>query len=283
MEKLAEALRGGGVDVSSLGLLFETPQEKVYELTVPGTGAMDLWRRLRSLTEQTGHWPVLLGDEACVQHLRESVRWMTAMKTATILEDAATIDPVGWFENRHLDEIEAVERAEAVGSEHQRYYQELLAAEGPLRGLPQGPWPEDERGPTRFVLPFNPLTHEPLPRAHLALLPTVHGWQAPAFLRFGAFETCPSPGENVVLLKYWHDLYGAEVVGLAGDVLELQVTRPPRDRDQALALARQQFLYCRDIVTRELLGVQTIQRLAARLLNGGIWFFMWLPPEYSLE
>jgi hypothetical protein len=274
MEKLAEALRGGGVDVSSLGLLFETPQEKVYELTIPGTGAIDLWRRLRSLTEQTGHWPVLLGDDACVQRLRESVRWMTAMKTETILKDAATIDPVGWCENRHLDEVEEIERqlAKAESPEYQRYCTELLAADGPLRGLPQGPWPEGGTAGRQFSIPFGPMTHEPLPRVHAGLLPTVHGWQAPALLRFGAWNECPSPAENAVHFKYWGDLYGAEVVGIAGDVVELQVARPPHDRDAAVELARQQYLYCRDIVTQ---GVQTIQRLAATLLDAGVWFFWW--------
>jgi hypothetical protein len=273
VEQLTEALRKGDIDISSLGILFETGQEKVFELIVPGTKVIDLWRRLRALTDQTGHWPVLVGDDTCVQRLRESVRWMTSMKTEMILRDAATIDPRVWFENRYLDEIDEVKRAAEAGSpERERYWSDLLAADTPLRWLPQGPWPEEAHVARQFSIPFDAVTHEPLPRVHVALLPTVDGWQAPAYLRFGAWNESPSPGEHVVVFKYWGDLQGAEVVGIAGNVVEFQVSRPPRQRDAAIELAREQFLYCQDIVAQ---GVQTIQRLAATLHDSGMWHFWW--------
>jgi hypothetical protein len=274
MEKLADALRQGGIDVSSLALLFETAQEKVHELIVPGMEAIDLWRRLRARTEQTGHWPVLLGGDDRVKHLQESVRWMTAMKTEMIRKDAATIDPAEWFENRYLDEIDELKHAaiEADSPKKELYWSGLLTADDSFRWLPQGPWPEGTSVARRFSIPIDPVTQEPLPRVHVALLPTVHGWQAPAFLRFGAWGKCPSPGENAALMKYWGDRHGAEVVGIAGNVVELRVLSPPRDRDAALALAREQYLYCQDIVTQ---GVQTLQRLAATLLDGGVWSFWW--------
>jgi Domain of unknown function (DUF4253) len=70
----------------------------------------------------------------------------------------------------------------------------------------------------------------------------------------------------------WHDLYGAEVVGITSDVVEMHVAKPPLDRESALSLAKAQYLYCNDIVEQ---GTQTLSVLAATLLEGSVWYFWW--------
>jgi hypothetical protein len=77
---------------------------------------------------------------------------------------------------------------------------------------------------------------------------------------------------HVAFLKRWHEAWGAEVVGIAGDVVEMEVARPPKDRAAALALAREQFLYCADIVHQ---GVGSLEALGAILLGGKVWYFWW--------
>jgi hypothetical protein len=73
-------------------------------------------------------------------------------------------------------------------------------------------------------------------------------------------------------MKYWQERYGAEVVGVTHDVVEMLISRPPRTRAQALELAREQCLYCSDIVLQ---GTNTLDVLAASLLDGTTWFFWW--------
>lgn len=50
------------------------------------------------------------------------------------------------------------------------------------------------------------------------------------------------------------------------------VPRPPRDRVEAKALAREQYLYCADIMEQ---GTNTLVKLASALLDAEAWFFWW--------
>jgi len=103
-------------------------------------------------------------------------------------------------------------------------------------------------------------------------VPTPRGWEAPAFLNFGGWNACPQPAEHCAVLAYWKGRYGAEVASMTRDVIELEVARPPASRDEAMALALEQFDYCEDIVDQ---GVGTISNLAADLLAGSPWYFWW--------
>jgi len=115
-------------------------------------------------------------------------------------------------------------------------------------------------------------TGEPKPWVSLLLLPTPISWLAPAYLRFGDWNECPSPEIHLGLMRAWERQYGAEVVGISGDVVEMTVARPPATRAEAARLAVVQFAYCRDIVDQ---GVGTVEDLAAALLDAPIWFFWW--------
>lgn len=64
----------------------------------------------------------------------------------------------------------------------------------------------------------------------------------------------------------------APPVSMTHDVAELLVERPPKDRQVALALAEEQFIYCSDIVLQ---GTESIEALAVGLVGGSAWFFWW--------
>jgi hypothetical protein len=76
----------------------------------------------------------------------------------------------------------------------------------------------------------------------------------------------------VAVHKRWSDRYGSRIACASGDVIECTVARPPASRGEALALAREQFLYAPDIVHQ---GAETIEELAATLLGGRTWYFWW--------
>jgi Domain of unknown function (DUF4253) len=291
MDKLADILSAAGVDVSTLDVILQADMETIHRLTVPGAQAIETWEKVRGLVPQTGCWPVLLGDDSTLEALKDNLQRLRYPRAVRILEEAATIEPLQWFENRLLDEIDQLQgRLEyAQKPAEEAYCEKLLAQEGPFRGMRQGPWPEGFRPNHTFRIPCEPPAGEttalrdeagrvvahflmpgggPLPLVNIGLVSTPSCWQAPAYLRYGAWNNCPSAAEHVTLFKYWGELYGAEVVGMAGHVVEMKVARPPTDRDGALELAAQQYLYCEDIVG-------TLQRHAARLLGGTVWFFWW--------
>ena len=64
----------------------------------------------------------------------------------------------------------------------------------------------------------------------------------------GELEQCPPPAFHVAALRAWRERYGAELVGLGADVMNLRVARRPATRDEALELARAQYVYCSDII-----------------------------------
>jgi hypothetical protein len=54
--------------------------------------------------------------------------------------------------------------------------------------------------------------------------------------------------------------------------MNIKVETRPQSRAAALDLAREQFLYCSDIVEQ---GVGTLSALAAALMENDWWYFWW--------
>jgi hypothetical protein len=126
--------------------------------------------------------------------------------------------------------------------------------------------------PTEFILPYEHELKGFVIPITLALVPTQRSWHIPAFLKFGDYNACPEPAVHAAVLRRWEDQYGAEIVCVGYQIMELAVAHPPDNSDAALALAYEHFAYCGDIVLQ---GVDTIDALAAILLNGKTWFFWW--------
>jgi Domain of unknown function (DUF4253) len=80
------------------------------------------------------------------------------------------------------------------------------------------------------------------------------------------------PEIHVAMLRKWNVEYGAELVGMTGDVLNLRVARKPQTKEEATTLAIEMFYYCEDIVTQ---GTGSINALAASLMESDYWYFWW--------
>ena len=145
-----------------------------------------------------------------------------------------------------------------------------LSEDGPFRGLPQGLWPARQSPATPFT--SSRRIGKPLPRVHIGLVSTASAGKSPPICATGPGTTAPAQAEHAATFQFWDEQYGAEVVAMAGDVVEMRVARPPTDRDDALELAAQQYLYCEGHRgTRD----GDLQRLAAVLLGGTVWHFWW--------
>lgn len=115
-------------------------------------------------------------------------------------------------------------------------------------------------------------TGQPFESVWLVLVPTDDWTTIPAHLRWGHWNANPPPEIHVAALRSWRDRYGAELVGLSGDTMNIRVASKPASPDEAMALAGELYVYCNDIVDQ---GVGTVANLAAMLQSEDWWFFWW--------
>ena len=115
------------------------------------------------------------------------------------------------------------------------------------------------------------MTGKPFPNVYIVLVPTDNSTTISAHLHWGSWNECPAPEYHVAALRHWRDAYGAELVGLGRDTIDLKVARKPATRDEALELARVQYAYCNDIIDQ---GTRSYSVLAAGLMADDWWFFL---------
>lgn len=137
---------------------------------------------------------------------------------------------------------------------------------------PLGEWPTEESRSTGLSIAHDLMTGEPFPKVYIVLVPTNDSTTIPAHLHWGSWNECPTPEYHVAALRHWRDTYGAELVGLGRDTIDLKVARKPATRDEAIQLARVQYAYCNDIVDQ---GTGSYSVLAAELMAHDWWFFWW--------
>jgi hypothetical protein len=98
-----------------------------------------------------------------------------------------------------------------------------------------------------------------------AEIPRLLGWG-------GAGNQGISGAQHEVVLAHWHRRFGAELLTLAFDVIELSVPHPPTDPAEVARTAEEQTDYCTDIVDQ---GIGTTTALAEQQVHGRKWFFWW--------
>lgn len=215
----------------------------------PGASALQEWERLKSAGRGV---PVVVGsDEELDALLLNNFHptWSIQEDPPDVADVLAKADRIPNAAQRTLDKIG------------------LVFARPPV-----GPWPDQPPASAGLSLSLNVLTGDPIETVQIVLVPT-HDWtEVPAHLRFGGFEMNPPPESHSAAFRSWRDRYGAELVGMSFDTLNLRIATRPASRDEALTLAREQFRYCRDIVDQ---GVGTLSNLAAGLMADDWWYFWW--------
>ncbi|MBS0473131.1 MAG: DUF4253 domain-containing protein [Proteobacteria bacterium] len=256
--------------------------------------ALSKWKDLKSAGRGM---PVILGgDDAGLRNLFEPFgpdadKFWPRPPLAEVLASAAQIRwPDDFAAKRKADEVAAeaglrkdleknpdmalptIFLTDGEGHSHTLSREETLAKLLDTPHEPEiGTWPAQPEGSPGLTVAYD-LNGTPLPKVYIALIPTDDWTTIPAYLRWGEWNECPAPEYHVAALRSWRDRYGVELVGMGFDTLNLTVTRPPDTRDAALALAKEQYIYCADIIDQ---GVETYSNLAAALLSSDWWFFWW--------
>lgn len=213
-----------------------------YEV-VPGTAALQRLDDLRAAGQGT---PVILGGREQFERSVESYGCVDSTPEDLVAQ-ASELDPLAWLAEREEAELE---------------YYEIDAAD----------WPEDASPNESLTAHLDISTGEPLDQVYITVLPTNTSWAAACYLKTGGWNNMPFAHEHAALWRHWEEQYGAKIACIANDTIEFTVARPPRTRDEAMALARQQYIYCADIVHQ---GVQSVEALAATVLDAPVWFFWW--------
>jgi Domain of unknown function (DUF4253) len=132
----------------------------------------------------------------------------------------------------------------------------------PKTWSPAGPFPDDGH-------PF--LVKEHLqgfkPIITLAYIPAESAADLPAHLRLGGWNAVPEAHIMVALFRKWQRDYGAEIVAISLDAMDVRVTRKPATREEALVLAREHLKFCSTGAT--------IAEAAAALMETSWWHFYW--------
>jgi hypothetical protein len=223
---------------------FRVGEQPVYTFTIPGRDAIRKWHELRTVTPPFGYWPVVHGEEGEFQ--RQLMDRDEALSVDDLVTQAISLDVDEFFERR----LEESNEPNAHGD-----------------------WPTvSESEVLDFTLPQQSLGEGFRPELTMSLIPVAETWKVASVLNGGGWNEYPCAQEHIAVQRRWNIHYGAELVGMSGDVLEFKPARRPSSQEEALTLAREQFAYCSDLVYQ---GVGSIEALAASLLAGSIWYFWW--------
>jgi len=259
--------------LASASRVYTLPDGRgVLAVTVPAGSALAAWQSLRDVHAETGLWPFLTDPK------RDGSR-------PTVWEDLADLDEADGGEPRQLDAVEDlfarwsaeyleegeygdedddedidedVDELDAELDEHDGG--DLAAAHrcGPL-DLPAEPAAGDcwAAGTIEIGLcPAGPGGTE---------IPRLFEWA-------GALNYGISGAEHEAVLNHWRRQFGAELLTLGFDVIELAVPHPPTDRADVARIAEEQTAYCPDVVDQ---GVGTTTALAEQQVYSHTWYFWW--------
>ena len=109
----------------------------------------------------------------------------------------------------------------------------------------------------------------------LAKIPTDKPWELAAWLPMGGFNDCPSPAEQVAVLKYWYEKYAAIPAVVSYETWEFGIKQPIASKEEALALALEHLGFCYDRIMQYGGYDYTVGKLASTLMNSKTWYFWW--------
>ncbi|WP_026123530.1 DUF4253 domain-containing protein [Nocardiopsis chromatogenes] len=239
----------------------------VYVARVPEKEVLPLWSSLRALHDSSGWWPVLSGDPSPTL-----IPW--EMLDGSVDTSALALgnkhNPVSLLQDLYVRTFPDPGPGDGPAPSLVHDAADLAQR---LAHLDEAP---DRPGADRDVL-FEPEPSAPWavasPTTLLMLVRASAGHEVPALLRWdGACNHGIEGHQHMAVLRHFHAEYGAELVGMTGDVIELVVDRAPASPGGAALAAMEMYAYCPDIVLQ---GIGSIESLAERVAPTGDWFLWW--------
>ena len=231
---------------NSFKIFIHNNEDTVYSYDIMGDKAIDDWKILRKITDETGFYPIILGESDQLDFSNPSLMKGDSLCTnSQLLRKGMSLNPKDLFKEWVEDDPE--------------YY-----------AIEKGEWAANPYVKNNIRIPYNLVNGKPL-KVNILLIPTKKSYEVPSILKFGGWNYCPFPEEQISILKYWYDKYGAELVAIDNDTIEMIVKKLPTDREEAIKLAKEQIYYCPDRKQ----DFDTLLKLASSLMVSNYWYFWW--------
>lgn len=214
--------------LSSAGLSLEPVQPFPIEVLVSSPINPQLAMELLDQLDGESRQVVAMDLDAVLEWLdelgKETLQWMAneaAKLEKELVDDAA----VTFFRER---------QRVVFGSDNSDYLHTLGEQMRGLESLSTDPELPDQEPQPEWV------DHN-LPVQLVALDCAPH--LVPLYLCFGGFNRCPFPEEHAAVLGYWGRRYGARVIHLGRNTLDLELSQPPRLRRELRRAVWAYFLH----------------------------------------
>lgn len=204
-----------------------------------------LWSDLRAEHATSGLWPVLLEDA--------TQPWSAGQIAPEPVTDIANYDAAAFMAEVWSDLSDPAADIEPFG----RY------SPGPAYPAELREPPADAADRCARLLAGRPLGLVPVSRSADVL--TAIGWQ-------GARHHNEWTAPLSAVLRSWEDRFGARLVGLGFNSLELSVAAPPVTWRHALHVAAEHWTFCPEIVIQ---GTGTLAGHAEQIKGQDTWSFWW--------
>lgn len=227
-----------------------------------GPAPAGLWAALHRAHPLSGLWPLLLsplsgGDP----HYRP---WLSGELFPEQSSDPAAHDPAAllrtWWETATEDGDDAEALAEALAP-----YGPDWPGPAPAVPLPDGAAAAEARGLAEALVSFKDFRLGLVRAGSGAEALAVCGWSGPV-------NHEGDPARIAAVLADWERRFGAQVVEVGFDTLQLSVPVPPATLAEALPLAAEHTALCPDQVHQ---GAGTLTAYAEQLVDSHQWTFWW--------
>ncbi|MFF5208920.1 DUF4253 domain-containing protein [Streptosporangium sp. NPDC000396] len=229
-------------------IIDNRPAFWLSDVAVPG----ELWAGLRAEHERSGLWPVLLEDSvqpwSTGQIAPDAVTEIDNYHVAAFMAEVWS----DWIEKAHVDQLTLLEPfgPQCPGP----------AAAGKLAADPGvvADWYAGMVAERR-----TPLGLVAAERGADAL--AVMGWQ-------GALNHNEWMVPLAAVVRSWEDRFGARLVGMGFNTLDLSVAAPPVTQEHALHVAAEHWTFCPDSV---IYSAGTLIDYAEQIMGRNAWSFWW--------
>jgi hypothetical protein len=223
----------------------------------PGT----LWTRLAARFPETGLWPLVLQDLGGAEDA-QGRPWLTDElypdanpRQVSAEEEAAKV----WADEVSPEGDPVMDASSA----------DLVAPySSTFPGLAKPPVGEPElEAPERVASTFGP--------GRIGLVAVHRPSDVPVTIGWGGPTNYFTPEVTAAVLRSEEERLGAVLVYLSFDELVRAVRRPPRTREESLAIAAEQLAFCPDAITQGYADVRTLRDYAAKIRGSDNLYCWW--------
>ncbi|MEV0297023.1 DUF4253 domain-containing protein [Nocardia sp. NPDC050710] len=226
-------------------------------LCEPGYEAAGLWQQYRDRYDQTGLWPLFITPETWNSCPTDTDLDFRITTLADVNADSIQ-DGQDWLDAEYaVEQPHSVEDGDPSFRTDEDWSDPVFAAA--RQNFHSFDWTDiwETIGKTFY---------------QMLLVPTPYPWLVPGLLGWdGACNAGIGWREHASVLRRWQQLWGSELIALESDMMWLRHLQPVDDRDTALSIALEAYLYCPDAVNQCHLS---LDRLAKAMLEP-MWQLWW--------